>query len=215
MPEFKYPSVVFGFTIIFLSFEAYILGSRKSRGHKIQSVIKGLFHQTIVFLIVSIFFIVIVGFIEHSTPRYERDSEEITNQVIDRFGKNYGIVMPSRKAVIHSSYWAIGEEFGYDLIVDLKGIHPKETLESIEAKFESINPTVYFRKEINNLQFLCGKVGQGQVAVNNIVLRQLLCSKDILDVKVEVKTLHIRNDWNVTSVYFPDMNILWISETEW
>ena len=57
------------------------------------------------------------GMNEFFTPEFIQGDQKFGQTVEARFADKYGIDISVERVISHSSYWRIGEEFGYDLII--------------------------------------------------------------------------------------------------
>ena len=93
-----------------------------------------------------------------TTPKFIQGDQKFGQTVEARFADKYGIDIGDTRVISHSSYWRIGEEFGYDLIIRVQGeistdYAPKGSNFSLLNTNKDNTP---FR--FSNLQFICKKL---------------------------------------------------------
>lgn len=120
-----------------------------------------------------------------------------------------------RGVISHSSYWRIGEEFGYDLIIRIQD-EVSIDYAPIGSNFSLLNTNkdnTPFR--FSNLQFICKNTMGSDLKIADDKIFALLCSDEGYPENTLIAEGRVREDWTVTSVFFPSQGILWITEIEW
>ena len=211
-----YYSAIFLISFIFIVFSTFIF-CKKISGFMARTfgatVI--LLFQTFLFILTFAPFAVLDGMSEFLTPEFIQGDQKFGQSVEARFFDKYGIVIAGDKVINHSSYWQIGEEFGYDLIISINGdvssdYAPKE-IDFNLLKGNTDNTPFRF----SNLQFLCKNTMGNNLIISDEKIFDLLCSEKGFPDDTLIAEKRIREDWTITSVLFPSNGILWITETEW
>lgn len=171
--------------------------------------------QCVLFILTFMPFFLLDGFSEFITPEFIQGDEKFAQTVETRFADKYGIALGDSKVISHSSFWRVGEEFGYDLIISLKGgVASGYTPKGSEFSLLRNNiDNTHFR--FSNLQFICDNTMGSDLTISDDKVFDLLCSKKEFPIDTLIAEKSVRADWSVTSVFFPSHEILWISETEW
>ena len=174
-----------------------------------------LLFQMFLFILTFVPFAFLDGMSEFFTPEFVQGDQQFGQTVEARFFDKYGIDIGDEKVINHSSYWRIGEEFGYDLIISIQGDvssdhAPKESNFGLLEKNTDNTP---FR--FSNLQFLCKNTMGSDLKISDDKIFDLLCTEKKFPYDTLIAEKKVREDWTITSVFFPSKGILWITETEW
>ena len=171
--------------------------------------------QIFLFILTFAPFAFLDGMSEFFKPEFIQGDQKFGQTVEARFSDKYGIVIGDTNVISHSSYWRIGEEFGYDLIIRIKG----EVSSAYAPKGSNFSPlqkntdNTPFR--FSNLQFICKNTMGSDLKLSDKRIFDLLCSEKGFPENTLIAEKRVREDWTVTSVFFPSQAILWITETEW
>ena len=149
------------------------------------------------------------------TPKFIQGDQKFGQTVEARFADKYGIDIGDTRVISHSSYWRIGEEFGYDLIIRVQAeiltdYAPKGSNFSLLNTNKDNTP---FR--FSNLQFICKNSMGSDLKIDDEKIFALLCSDKGYPDNTLIAEKRVREDWTITSVFFPTQKILWITEIEW
>jgi len=212
----NYSSVLFLISLLFIIFSTFAFS------RKILSPFKRAFGAVVIlllqfFLFILTFapFVILDGMSEFLTPTFVQGDQKFGQTVEARFSDKYGIELGNAKVISHSSYWSIGEEFGYDLIISIKGdvsnsYAPEGSKFNLLQKNTDNTP---FR--FSNLQFICKNTMGSDLKISNDKITDLLCAEKEFPEDTLIAEKQVREDWTVSSVFFPSQGILWITETEW
>jgi hypothetical protein len=212
----EYSSTLFLIPLIFFIFSTIIFTKKISGFFKrLCGAISILFFQFFLFIVIFYIFSILDGFTDFATPEFTQGDQEFSNVVKERFNDRYGIDLGNPEIISHSSYWRIGEEFGYDLIVRVReGVHSKYAPEGITFNLLKTNTDdTPFR--FSNRQFICGNTMGSDLKISDDKIRNLVCAEQEFPADTLIAERTVRDDWTVTSVFFPSEGILWITETEW
>ena len=104
------------------------------------------------------------------------------------------------------------EEFGFDLIVRAK----KSDIEQYKPKGSRF---VLLSGNTDNTPFrfankthLCGS---SKIEISDTDAKRTICDAKIFPPDTMIAEKRVREDWTITSVYFPTAQLLWITELEW
>jgi hypothetical protein len=211
-----YSSVLFLISLLFIVF-ATVVFCKKNSGFLKRASVAVVISLLQIFLFILTFapFAFLDGMSEFLAPELIQGDQKFGQTVEARFSDKYGIDIGDTKVISHSSYWRIGEEFGYDLIISIKGdvssaYAPKGSDFSPLQKSTDNTP---FR--FSNLQFICKNTMGSDLKISDDRISDLLCSEKGYPDDTLIAEKRVREDWTVTSVFFPSQGILWITETEW
>ena len=174
-----------------------------------------LLFQGVLFILTMMPFAFLVMLSESITPEFIQGDQKFAQTVGTRFAEKYGIALGDKKVIFHSSYWSVGEEFGYDLIISLKGgvasgYTPKGSEFSLLRN--NIDNTPF---RFTNLQFICRNTMGSDLKISDDKVFDLLCSEKEFPIDTLIAEKSVGEEWSVTSVFFPSQEILWITETAW
>ena len=190
---------------------------------KITGFLACFFGGVLVFILQICFFIIIsmifsffkAGVGNILTPTYIQGDKKFGEVVAKRFQEKYKISESNLSNILHSSYYEIGEEFGYDLIAQVDSSH-LDMFAPAGTKFNLLKTNsdeTPFR--FSNKDLLCGEVGKSKIYIQDPDVKVLLCETKNFPANTLVAEKWVRLDWTITSVFFPDQEILWITEIEW
>ena len=211
-----YSSVVFLISLLFIIFSTVTFCKKISGFFKrVFGAIAILLLQLFLFILTFAPFLFLDTMSEFLTPEFIQGDQKFGQTVGARFTDNYGIDLGDTKVISHSSYWRVGEEFGYDLIIRTKSdvssaYAPNGSEFSLLQKNTDNTP---FR--FSNLQFICKNTMGSDLKISDDKIFDLLCAEKEFPDDTLIAEKRVREDWTVTSVFFPSQKILWITEIEW
>ena len=207
-----YSSALFLISLFFIVFATVVFCKKISGFLKRASIAVVISLLQILLFILTFMPFAIFGLI---TPEFIQGDQKFGQTVEARFADKYGIDISGTRVISHSSYWRIGEEFGYDLIIRIQDevssdYAPRGSDFSLLKKNKDNTP---FR--FGNLQFICKNTMGSDLRIADDNIFDLLCSDKGYPDDTLIAERRVREDWTVTSVFFPSQGILWITETEW
>ena len=212
----NYSSALFLISVLFIVFTTFVF-CKKISGFLKRASVAVVISLLQIFLFILTFapFAFLDGISEFFTPEFIQGDQKFGQTVEARFFDKYGIDTGDTRVISHSSYWRIGEEFGYDLVINIKGdvssaYAPKGSDFNLLQKNTASTP---FR--FSNLQFICKNTMGSDLKISDDRISDLLCSEKGYPENTLIAEKRVREDWTVTSVFFPSQAILWITETEW
>lgn len=212
----NYSSALFLISLLFIVFTTFVF-CKKISGFLKRASVAVVISLLQIFLFILTFapFAFLDGMSEFFTPEFIQGDQKFGQTVEARFSDKYGIDTGDTGVISHSSYWRIGEEFGYDLVINIKGdvssaYAPKGSDFKLLQKNTANTP---FR--FSNLQFICKNTMGSDLKISDDRISDLLCSEEGYPEDTLIAEKRVRDDWTVTSVFFPSKAILWITETEW
>jgi hypothetical protein len=211
-----YSNMLFLPSLVFVVFSTFVFCTKISGFfNRFLGATAILLFQGVSFILTIIPFVLLDGFFEFMTPEFIQGDQKFAQTIETRFADKYGIVLGDAKVISHSSYWRVGEEFGYDLIISLKGgvargYTPKGSEFSLLRN--NIDNTPF---RFTNLEFICKNTMGSDLKISDDKVFDLLCSDKEFPIDTLIAEKIVRADWTVTSVFFPSQKILWITETEW
>lgn len=211
-----YSSALFLISLFFIVFATVVFCKKLSGFFKRASIAVVIsLLQIFLFILTFVPFSILDGMNEFFTPEFIRGDQKFGQIVEARFADKYGIDISDAGVVSHSSYWRIGEEFGYDLIIRIQDevssdYAPKGSNFSLLNTNKDNTP---FR--FSNLQFICKNTMGSDLKIADDKIFALLCSDEGYPDDTLIAEGRVREDWTVTSVFFPSQGILWITEIEW
>ena len=211
-----YSSALFLISLFFIVFATVVFCKKLSGFFKRASIAVVIsLLQIFLFILTFVPFAFLDGMNEFFTPEFIRGDQKFGQIVEARFADKYGIDISHAGVISHSSYWRIGEEFGYDLIIRIQDevssdYAPKGSNFSLLNTNKDNTP---FR--FSNLQFICKNTMGSDLKIADDKIFALLCSDEGYPDGTLIAEGRVREDWTVTSVFFPSQGILWITEIEW
>lgn len=207
-----YSSALYLISLFFIVF-ATVVFCKKLSGFLKRASIAVVISLLQIFLFILTF--VPFALLDGITPKFIQGDQKFGQTVEARFADKYGIDIGDTRVISHSSYWRIGEEFGYDLIIRVQGeistdYAPKGSNFSLLNANKDNTP---FR--FSNLQFICKNSMGSDLKIDDEKIFALLCSDEGYPDNTLIAERRVREDWTVTSVFFPSQGILWITEIEW
>lgn len=207
----EYANLLFVVPVVFICWSSIVFAT-KFHGFpkRLISGVAAFIIQIILLSLVTISFSILDGFKNLAAPQYLKNDTRLTTDIIERLKNKYGIQNISEERVSHSSFYRIGEEFGFDLILQIK----KSDIQKYKPKgskfvplSESVTP---FR--FSNRQFLCGST---KIEISDEDIKRIICDEEIFPSDTLIAEKWVREDWTITSVYFPTAGVIWITEIEW
>jgi len=213
----NYAGFIFAIPIVFIGWSTVVFSTKfKGLTKRLLSGIVTLVFQIFLFFLITMVFITFDAFVKFVTPEFVKDETQLTTDVIERFHKKYEIRMINQTEVLHSSYYRIGEEFGFDLIIRSTN-QDIEQYKPMGSKFVLLSDNVDdtpFR--FGNKQFLCNSSEkQRETQISNADAKRIICDSTTFPRDTMIAEKWVRSDWTITSVYFPAAGIVWITEIEW
>jgi hypothetical protein len=209
----EYANLLFSVPIVFICWSTIVFAI-KFHGfpRRLISGVAALIFQVILLSLVLIAFTALDGFKNFMTPQYLKNDLQLTTDIIERFNKKYEIQNIVQDRVLHSSFYRVGEEFGYDLILQIK----KSDIQKYKPKGSKFVPLsgntddTPFR--FNNKSLLCGST---KIKISDVDVKRIICGEKIFPSNTMIAEKWVRVDWTITSVYFPTAGVIWITEIEW
>ena len=166
--------------------------------------------------ILFIFFIVAVS--QAVSPRARVDDPKLEVKFEERLSTRFGIEIGEDATVEYFTLWSIGAEHGYNLILRVEDFDP-----TLYAPMGSEFQGGYdrdFRDYYADWPF-CGG-GKEYVAgfgishaieIEDPEIRATICGPTTEPV---MSAFHqAKSQWRITTVYFPESNLVWINDTSW
>ena len=212
---------------LFLISAFFIIFSTFIFTKKISGFLKRLFggmiivvFQLCLFILVSLPFFFVDGMMDFFTPEFIQGDEKFGHSVARRFYERYGIDLVETQDILHSSYYRVGEEFGYDIIFRVKSTQvSKYSPEGVNFNLLQTNAeNTPFR--FYNRQFICGDndflaPDDEGIKIRNEEIRRFICDTKEFPSNTLIAEKWVRLDWTITSVFFPNQKVLWATEIEW
>ena len=208
-----YAGFLFSIPLLFIGWSTFVF-SAKSKGFtkQLTTGIATLIFQLFLLSSVTMVFVLLDSFNQFVSPQFQKDDKQLTTDVIKRFHEKYKIADIDRTDVLHTSYYRIGEEFGFDLILKttdqgIEKFRPKGSTFVLLSKDKNDTP---FR--FSNQQFLCEP---SAIEISLADVKRTICGSKNYPPDTLIAEKWVRGDWTVTSVFFPKSGIVWITEIEW
>lgn len=148
------------------------------------------------------------------TPESVANTDDLQKALIDRFESKHELPVSGVGDLIHVSYYRLGEEFGFDMVIRTP----------VDGKIVSLGDI-----RLNNTGSLpddLSMTGQRELCASRTVksegefglapeLAEVLCDLKSHSNNRSWGIKQIRVDWTVLVVYFSEQQLLWISEVEW
>ena len=207
-----YSSALFLISLFFIVFATVVFCKKISGFFKRASI-------AVVISLLQVFLFILTSLpfaaVDRILPEFIQGDQKFGQTVEARFADKYGIDIGVDRVISHSSYWSIGEEFGYDLIIRVQGevsidYAPKGSNFSLLSA-DKENTSFRF----SNLEFICENTMGSDLKIADEKIFALLCSDEGYPNDTLIAERSVRKDWTVTSVFFPSQGILLITETEW
>ena len=209
----EYANLLFFVPIVFICWSTIVFAIKFHGFPKrlISGVVTFIF-QVILLYLVTMSFSALDAFKNFLTPQYLKNDPQLTTDVIERFNNKYEIQNIAQDHVSHSSFYRIGEEFGFDLILQIK----KSDIQKYKPKGSKFVPLsgntddTPFR--FSNRRFLCGST---KIEISDEDVKRIICDEKIFPSDTLIAEKWVRDAWTITSVYFPTAGVIWITEIEW
>ena len=166
-----------------------------------------LIYQCVIILVVFVVYGFSTMFNDFVSPKFIKNEPDLEKNFIKRLENKYDIKIDQSDIIEHVSYDSIGEEFRYNIIIrpnDYKIDYlPKKTLPK----------NIFFKSTLTwNTEHLC--FGE-KLEIENKSVRDIICDLRDNPKDLMVSIFKVRMDWEVTTTFFSEHNLIWISETEW
>jgi hypothetical protein len=166
--------------------------------------------------ILFLFFIVAAS--QAVSPRARVGDPKLEAAFEERLSDRFGIEIGEDATVEYFTLWTIGAEHGYNLILRVEDFDPVRYAPNgseFQPGFDGV-----FRHQFANWPF-CGG-GKEYVAgfgishaidIEDPEIRATVCG---LTTEPVISAFHqAKSQWRITTVYFPDSNLVWINDTSW
>ena len=204
------PSILFSIIVIsWIIFSLYLtFKSIKKISTKIIVLIIQLIYQISILSIIVIIFGFSVMFNDFITPEFIKNDLDLEKKFIKRIEKKYDININKTDIVKHISYDRFGEEFRYNIIIKSNDLKKEDYLpNNTSTKNISYEETLTW-----NTRHLCS--GE-KLEIEDKNVRDIICDLRNNPKNLEISIFKVRMDWEVITTFFPEHNLIWISETEW
>ena len=188
---------------LFLTFKSINKVSTKF----VVSIIQ-LIYQLIIILVPIIIFVLAEGFKDVHTPEFLKNNLNLEKTFIKRIENKYDIHIGENDKIKHFSYWRVGEEFGFDMIIKTHDYNKENYL----PKNSPIENATFSSSLTWHTRYLCYKE---KLEIDDKGVRDIICDLRENPRRLEVSIFKVRLDWEVTTTFFPEQNLVWIKETEW
>ncbi len=207
------PVLVFGLlavSFIFFAWTSFSRASTKLRG--VVWAVVSVITQLLITVVITATSLTIASFTHFVKPEFEANTPELRQNLAERLESKYQLPVSMVGQIEHVSYYRIGEEFGFDMLIRV----PKnQAIDSLgEIVLDKIVPlpddlTMTGQRELCSGTKLGGDFG---LAPN---LAAVLCDVGLRSEGLSWGLKQIRVDWSLLVVHFSEDNLLWISEVEW
>ena len=162
--------------------------------------------------------IVWVGALQAIMPNARVNDPKLEVKFEERLSTRFGIEIGEDATVEYFTLWTIGAEHGFNLILRVEDFDPDKyapTGSEFQGGYDRV-----FRDQYANWPF-CGdgKEYVGGFAISHAIeiedpeIRATICGPTTEPV---MSAFHqAKSQWRITTVYFPDSNLVWINDTSW
>ncbi len=167
-----------------------------------------LIYQSVIILVVFEVYGFSVMFNDFVSPKFIKNELDLEKNFIKRIKNKYDININQYDIIKHISYDSIGEEFRYNMIISTNDYKKEDYLpKNIPTKNTFYQSTLTW-----NTEHLCL---EEKLEIEDKGVRNIICDLRNNPKSLEVSIFKVRMDWEVTTTFFPEHNLIWISETEW
>ena len=142
------------------------------------------------------------------TPEFVKNNLILEKTFIKRIENKYDIHIGENDKIKHISYWRVGEEFGFDMIIKTHDYNKENYL----PKNSPIENATFGSSLTWHTDYLCHRE---KLEIDDKGVRDIICDLRENPRRLEVSIFKVRLDWEITTTFFPEQNLVWIKETEW
>jgi hypothetical protein len=167
-----------------------------------------LIYQLAILLVPIIIFVLAVVSTAAYAPEFVKNNPNLEKTFIKRIENKYDIRVGENDKIKHISYWSVGEEFGFDMIIKAHDYNKENYL----PKNSPLENATFSSSLTWHTHYLC--YGE-KLEIDDEGVRDIICDLRENPRRLEISTSKVRLDWKVTTTFFPEQNLVWIKETEW